>query len=137
MAVQLTLELRPGLTRRHKTLRAVTQWSVLNHRGGPAAIAGAVDMSPSELGRKLTGKPTDPHSTLDIDDWVIAAEELAKEGDLTPIYWLIEKFLPSDEQRRQAALDHLVATLPDILESLGAAGVQLPAAKSASKAARR
>lgn len=126
MPVQLTLQLQPGLAKRFKSLRAVTQWAVLNHRGGPAAIAAAIDMSPSELGRKLTGNPQDPHKTLDVDDWEAALAELVDAGDTSPLLYLIERFLPSDEQRRLAAIDLITTSLPQLLEAASALGAAPP-----------
>jgi hypothetical protein len=117
--MQLTLQLQPGLTQRFKTLREVSHWCALNHRGGVASIAAGVDMSPSELARKLAGNPDDPHRTLDIDDWVKAIEAT---GDFTPVLWLVEKFLPSDEQKRRSAVDQLSTLMPQIAALLVEAG---------------
>lgn len=117
--MQLTMELQPGLTQRFKTLREVTHWCALNHRGGVAAIAAGLDMSPSTLARKLAGNLEDPHRTLDIDDWVRVVTET---GDHTPVLWLIEKFIPSDEQRRKAAVDQLANLMPQIAALLAEAG---------------
>lgn len=114
--MQLTLSIAPGLTQRHRTLRDVTQTSVINSKGGVAGIAPELDMSPSQLGRKLNGRPEDPHGTLDIEDFDKILGELAKQKDLSPIYWLIEKYLPSDEQRRAAAIDQVHALLPRMME---------------------
>lgn len=124
-ARQLTLSFTPGLTVRHKSLREITQVSVIKSNGGIAGVAPAVDMSPSHLGRKLAGNADDPHRTLDIDDWVRVVEA---SGDLTPIYWLIEKFLPSDEQRRAAAVEQLSLMMPQLAALLEDAGVK-PKAK--------
>ena len=118
--MQLTLQLQPGVTQRFRTLREVSHWCALNHRGGVAAIAASVDMSPSALARKLAGNADDPHRTLDIDDWVRTIEAT---GDYTPVFWLIEKFLPSDEQKRQAAVDQLSNLMPQIAALLAEAGV--------------
>lgn len=125
MAVQLTLEMQPGLTQRFKSLRQVTHWCALNHRGGVGSIAAGVDMSPSQLARKLAGNDDDPHRTLDIDDWV---RVIAETGDFTPLYWLIEKFLPSDDQKRRAAVDQLSNLMPQIAALLADAGVSTPKA---------
>lgn len=120
MSVQLTLEIQPGLTQRFKSLRQITHWAVLNHRGGVSSIAAGVDMSPSNLARKLAGNPDDPHRSLDIDDWVRIVEE---SGDFAPVYWLIERFLPSDDQKRKAAVDQLSSLMPQIAALLADAGV--------------
>ena len=119
--MQLTLQLQPGLTQRFRTLREVSHWCALNHRGGVASIAAAVDMSPSTLARKLAGNDDDPHRTFDIDDWVRAVEAT---GDYTPVLWLVEKFLPSDEQKRKAAVDQLSNLMPQIAALLADAGAQ-------------
>jgi hypothetical protein len=121
VAVQLTLHLQPGLTQHHKTLREVTHKVALNFRGGPAAIAPALDMSPSELARKLAGNPDDSHRTLDIDDFV---KVLEATGDFTPIYWLIEKFLPSDDQKVQAAADVVLSLAPQLAAAMAVLGAK-------------
>lgn len=116
MTMQLTLNLVPGLTQRHRTLRDCLQVAVLNSKGGVAGIAPELDMSPSKLGRKLSdANPDDPHYTLDIEDFDKILTELAKEKNFSPLYWLIEKYLPSDEQRRGAVLDRLAALLPEVV----------------------
>jgi hypothetical protein len=114
--MQLTLTLAPGLTQRHRTLRDCLQTAVIRSKGGVAGIAPSLDMSPSQLGRKLAGNEDDPHRTLDIEDFDKVLSELAKEGDHAPLFWLIEKYLPSDDQRRAAAMDQLSALLPRIVE---------------------
>lgn len=114
--MQLTLTLAPGLTQRHRTLRDCLQTAVIRSKGGVAGIAPALDMSPSLLGRKLAGNEDDPHRTLDIDHFDALLTELARELDHTPLYWLIEKYLPSDEQRRGAAVDQIAALLPRMME---------------------
>ena len=117
--MQLTLDLQAGLAQRYRSLREVLQWCALNGRGGVASIAAAIDMSPSELARKLAGNELDPHRTLDVDAFVRILEAT---GDYTPIYWLIEKFLPSEDQKRQAAVDQLAALMPQIAALLNQAG---------------
>jgi hypothetical protein len=115
--MQLTLTLAPGLNQRHKTLRECLHSSCMNSKGGVAGLAPGLDMSPSLLGRKLSNtNPDDPHKTLDIEDFDNLLTQLAVEKDLKPLYWLIEKYLPSDEQRRNATLDRLSSLLPEIVE---------------------
>jgi len=116
MTMQLTLTLSPGLTQRHRSLRDCLQTAVIRSKGGVAGACASVDMSPSLLGRKLAGSNEDPHRTLDIDDFDALLSELAKEGDHTPLFWLIEKYLPSDEQRRAAAIDQIHALMPRLTE---------------------
>ena len=122
--MQLTLDFRPGLTQQHKTLRDCVRSVVYQHSGGVGGIAPALDMSPSELGRRLNHDDSDAHRNLDIDDFV---ELVAATGDHRPIYWLIERFLPSDAQKREAAVDQLSKLMPQIAALLDAAGTQPPA----------
>jgi hypothetical protein len=121
VSMQLTLTLAPGLTQRHRTLRDCLQTAVIKSKGGVAGIAPAVDMSPSLLGRKLAGSDDDPHRTLDIDHFDGVLSALAAEGDHSPIFWLIEKYLPNDEQRRAAAIDQMSALLPRFMELMAEA----------------
>jgi hypothetical protein len=116
LTMQLTLTLAPGLTQRHRTLRDCLQTAVIKSKGGVAGIAPSVDMSPSLLGRKLAGQEDDPHRTLDIDDFDAVLSALAQDGDHTPLFWLIEKYLPSDEQRRAAAIDQVSTLMPRLME---------------------
>ena len=109
--MQLTLDFRPGLTQQHRTLRECVAATVYQHNQGIGGVATALDMSPSELGRRLNHTKDDPQRNLDIDDFV---DLVAATGDHRPIYWLIERFLPSDAQKRQAAVDQLTNLMPQI-----------------------
>lgn len=115
---QLTLELQLGLLQRYRSLRECVHHSVLNDRRGVKAVAADCDLSVSELSRRLHPAEGDPRS-LDVD---LLVQILASTGDLTPLHWLIAKFLPSDETRRQAAVDQLSQLLPRVAELLAAAG---------------
>lgn len=109
--MQLTLELQPGLTQQYRTLRECVAASVYQHRAGIGGVAAAIDQSPSELGRRLNHSKDDPQRNLDIDDVVRIVEAT---GDFRPILWLVEKFLPSDEQKRRATVEHLARLIDQI-----------------------
>ncbi len=117
--MQLTLELQPGLTQQYRTLRECVAAAVYQHRGGIGGVAAAIDQSPSELGRRLNHADGDPQRNLDIDD---LARIVEATGDHRPVLWLVEKFLPSDEQKRRAAVDQLAALMPQIASLLADAG---------------
>lgn len=130
--MQLTLELQPGLTQQYKTLREITA-SAVNGTGrtaGLSNVAPALDMAPGDLGRKLAPRTEkakrDGKRNLDIDDLVTIIQTT---GDHRPILWLVEKFIPSDDQNRAAALDRLSSMVPEIAALLAAAGVPAKAAK--------
>lgn len=117
--MQLTLELQPGLTEQYRSLREVIASTVYQHRSGIGGVATALDMSPSELGRRLNHSKDDPQRNLDVDDLVRIVEAT---GDLSPIYWLAEKFVPNDEQKHTAAVEQLQRMLPQLAHLLAVAG---------------
>jgi hypothetical protein len=116
--IQIAMSFQPGLTQEFKTLRQVTQAAVLRTRGGITSIAPAADMSPSQLSRKLQGNPEDPHRTLDIDAWEEVVGELVGKGDFTPIFYLLEKFKLSSEQRQGVAIARLETLLQEVASTL-------------------
>lgn len=107
---QLTLALEPGLLKRYTTLRECVQHSVLSDPRGLKGVAADVDLSVSELSRRLNPSPDDPRS-LDVNLFV---EIMDSTNDTTPLRWLIARFLPDDDQRRAVALQQLERMLPEI-----------------------
>lgn len=115
---QLTLSFKPGLSQEFKTLRQCTQGAVLRTRGGATGIAPAVDMSPSQLARKLQGNADDPHRSLDIDDWWSTVEALAEQGDYSCLYWQLERLKFSTDQQKTMAITQLTAVIQRATELL-------------------
>lgn len=109
---QLTLSLEPGLLQRYSTLRECIAHSVMNR--GLKVVAADVDLSVSELSRRLHPSPDDPRS-LDVNVFVQIMEAT---GDLTPLHWLVARFIPDDQQRRSLALQKLERLLPEIASVL-------------------
>lgn len=74
------------------------------------AIAADLDMSKSELSRRIGDNPSDPLPfPLDrLPDLIRAT------GDKRPIYWLIEAFLEDRESKRKRSIDQLAKLLPQI-----------------------
>lgn len=126
--MQLTLELQVGLTQQYRTLRECVSAAVYQSRGSIGGVATALDMSPSELGRRFNhGNEKDPLRNLDVDD---LAAIIAATGDHRPVFWLIEKFLPDDETKRRSAVDQLSQLMPQI-------AALLAEAEAAGKGGRR
>lgn len=117
--MQLTLELQPGLTQQYRTLRECVAAAVYQHRTGIGGVASVIDQSPSELGRRLNHSDADSQRNLDVDDLVGIIQAT---GDHRPVLWLVEKFLPSDEQKRRAAVDQLAGLMPQLAALLAEAG---------------
>lgn len=107
---QMTLSLEPGLLQRYGTLRQCIQHCVLNDPRGLKAVAADVDLSTSELSRRLSPSPDDPRS-LDVNLFVALMDST---GDHTPLRWLIARFIPDDTHRRAVAVQKLERMLPEI-----------------------
>ena len=78
------------------------------------AVAADLDMSSSELSRKLAQNPNDqvnfPLSEL--------PALMRSTGDLRPLYWVVEEFLRDPEAKRKQAGAELMALLPRIQKLL-------------------
>ena len=111
--MQLTMQLKPGLTQQYRSLREVITAVVYQYRGGISGVAAHLDMSPSELGRRLNRSKDDPLRNLDVD---LLPEIIAATDDYRPIYWLVETFIPNDEQKQRAAVERLQQLLPEIAD---------------------
>ena len=106
----MELEIETGLLEKFPEFREVVRASVYDCGRQLKAIAADLDMSSSELSRKLATNPTDPvHFPLDR-----LPELLAATRDLRPVYWLVEKFLEDSEMRRRRSIDSLARMLPEI-----------------------
>lgn len=118
--MQLSLDFEPGLTERHGTLLACVR-TVAYKAGKPLkAIAADMDLSESDLSRKLSGNIDDTRR-LSVDELVRLVEITE---DVTPINWLIEKFHLSDDQRQRRAATEFMRQLPSVIAHLKAMGVK-------------
>lgn len=108
---QLTLDFEPGLAERHESLLACVRQCAYTHRNPLKTIAADMDISQSDLSRKLAGNPDDPRrfSVCDLERFISAT------GDVTPILYLVEKYLADEETKQRAANQRLAAMLPDVL----------------------
>lgn len=120
MAAQLTLNFEPGLSERHKSLKACIRERIYANGRPLKVIAADMDTSPTELTRKLGENPNDPRN-LSVDD---LEAYLQATGDHAPIYYLIEKFAVSTEAKQAYAAAELAKVLPNIIalvKQMGAA----------------
>jgi hypothetical protein len=105
---QLTLAFEPGIAARHRSLRECVAAGV--HRRGLGRVAGEVDMAPSALSEALGSAD---RRKFDVDAF---EEYISKSGDLSPIYYLVDKFCRDPAARQLEAL----ATLSEFAERLPA-----------------
>lgn len=111
MPVQHTLNFEPGLAERWRTLKACVRERVYAHIKPLKSIAAEMDLSESDLSRKLADNPDDPRN-FSCDD---LEAYLAKTGDSTPIFYLIEKYAVNPEARKAYAAAELARALPQLL----------------------
>ena len=111
MTAQLTLNFEPGLSERHRSLKACVRERVYGHGAPLKTIAGDMDLSETELTRKLSDNPNDTRD-LNCDD---LEAFIRATGDVTPIYYLIEKYAVSLEAKRAFASAELARALPGLL----------------------
>lgn len=108
---QLVLDFEPGLVERHPSLLACVREGAYSHRNPLKTIAADMDMSQSELSRKLSGNQDDPRR-MSVDD---LEGYLRATGDMNPVFYLIEKYLEGEEVKRRRAAAELMKRLPDIM----------------------
>lgn len=108
---QLTLDFEPGLAERHDSLLSCVRQVAYTHRNPLKTLAADMDMSQSDLSRKLAGNPDDPRR-LSVDD---LEKFIHATGDVTPVLYLAAKYLADTEDKKRAAQQQLASMLPDLL----------------------
>ena len=107
---QLSLTLDASLLQQFPDFRDVVRASVYSCGRPFKLIAADLDMSVSELSRKLSENANDPvHFPL-----TRLPDLLRATGDTRPVLWLVETFLDDPSSRRTHALDRLGQLLPEI-----------------------
>jgi hypothetical protein len=87
--------------------RVHQQLDALGRRRLHKSIAADMDLSPSHLTRKLTQSPDDS-MRFTLDD----LERFVRiTGDLSPIYWLVDRHIADDRDSRIEALEAELAAL--------------------------
>lgn len=111
MSVQHTLNFEPGLAERWKSLKACIRERVYANAKPLKVVAGDMDLSETELSRKLSDNPNDTRDTTvdDLEAYIRAT------GDVTPVLYLVEKYAVNPEARRAFAAAELARALPEIL----------------------
>ena len=103
---QIALDFEPGLTERYGSLRECVATGV--YQRGLKRVAIDLDTAPSNLSVQLS-EDTSRHFSVDSLERYIDSS-----GDMTPIHYLVERFL-SDKSAKQAAAS---AELLDLFKQL-------------------
>ena len=115
---QLSLDFDPSLTNRYGSLLECVRGCVYTHQKPLKSIAMDMDMSQSDLSRKLASNPHDPRrfTVEDLEAYIEAT------GDTTPILYLAQKYCVNDEVKQREALSALAGLVPQIQSLLKAVG---------------
>lgn len=116
---QMSLTFEPGLAQRSRCLRDHLTGRV--HNIGLVEVAGRMDLSPTRLTEKLAGVDSGGKSRgMTLDE---LESYIQQTGDVSPVHYLIDKYLRDPAVAQQEALAKL-AQLADMLPGLmSAAGL--------------
>jgi hypothetical protein len=114
--MQMRLDFEPGITDQFKTLKRCVAAVVHNSKAGLDGCAAACDVAPSTLSRMLNDKDDEDnrrHLPVDFIPIIVGLT-----GDTRPIQWLCAKFLPNEEQRKEATIARIESMLPELVSAL-------------------
>lgn len=118
---QLSLTLEPGIGSRNRTLREHLATRI--YGAGMVAVAGKMDLSPSKLTEKLAGSDSGGKPRgLTIDE---LERYIAISGDVSPIHYLVDKYLQDPAVVQQEALAKIASLAEQLPALLAAAGMQV------------
>lgn len=112
---QLVLDFEPGLTERYGSARECVAQGV--YQRGLKRIAADLDQAPGNLSVQLSDDPA-RHFSLDSFEMY-----LERTNDLTPLYYLVEKYLGDKRNTKQAAVEQIQAMGPELIKLLRQAGI--------------
>jgi hypothetical protein len=116
MSDQLTLKLEPGVSARYRTLKECVAVGV--HSRGLVQVAGKIDRSPSHLSEALSGSERRKFDVNELERYI------AETGDLTPIQYLLDKFMRDPAALQLAALAKVSVLAQELSAQMAAAGIR-------------
>ncbi|MEN5115869.1 hypothetical protein ABE488_00830 [Luteimonas sp. TWI662] len=121
---QLSITFEKGIAERSRTLRE--HMAVRVYGRGLVETAGRLDLSPSKLTEKLAGSDSGGKPRgMTIDE---LETYIQRTGDVSPVHYLVEKFLGDPEVARDEALAKLASMVEQLAPLMAAAGLN-PAAR--------
>lgn len=121
MANQLTLELEPGLLDRHASLLDCLAAGVYSR--GLKRVAMDLDKAPGNLSRELAGD-SDRHFSVSALERYIQTQ-----GDLTPVYYLIARYLGDQAQAEAATMKRVESLMSEVAALMAQTQMAAPAKK--------
>ena len=116
---QVEINFTAGLTEQFPCFRDVVKASVYGCGRQLKAVAADLDMTSSELSRKLGDNPNDPANF----PLHLLPDLIQATSDKRPIYWLVETFLEDAATKRTRAVSQLADLLPQLQALLKTAAV--------------
>lgn len=116
MANQLTLDLEVGLTEKFRCLGDVVAAGV--YQRGLKRVAADLDKAPGNLSRELAGDSDRHFSVTCLERYI------QTQGDLTPIYYLIARYMGDQDvaaDATQRRIEALLAEAVDLARQHGSA----------------
>lgn len=110
---QLTIDFEPGLAERFPSCMDVVRAGAYRGKKPLKTIAADMDLSQSDLSRKLAENPDDSRrfTVRDLERYIEST------GDLTPVHYLVQRYLvPEQRSKGEAAIQMLADLLPEITE---------------------
>jgi hypothetical protein len=109
---QFELDFEGGLTDRYPSFLDCVRASVYGCGRQFKAVAADLDMSASALSQKLSDQ-TDNHFALRR-----LPELLEATKDMSPIFWLVEKYCDDPDSKRRRNLERVAQLLPELQKLL-------------------
>lgn len=115
---QLEIDYLPGLQDQFPEFIDCVRASVYGCGRAFKGIAADLDMSTSELSRKLAENPNDP---INFPLKLLPAL-LEATGDARPVMWLVSRFMEDRDIKRKRAAEQLIELMPQIQQALKVMG---------------
>lgn len=120
---QMSLSFEPGLAQRFRSLTECVAAGV--YQRGLGRVAAHVDVAPSHLSAQLSEDGSRHLSVATLEQYI------EREGDLTPIYYLVDRFCRDPLATQQEAL----ARIPGLIQQMQAV-LQAAAGQTAPRGRR-
>lgn len=105
---QIEINFEGGLLDKYGSFREAVIENVYGSHRQLKAIAADLDMSPSELSRKLKDNPND-----NVEFPLNRFDELLETSDnFIALLWLVEKYLDDADNRQKQAMAELISIMP-------------------------
>lgn len=112
---QMTLSFEPGLKDRFPSLRECIATGI--YQRGLSNVAPSLNKAPGNLSVELSDDPTRKFGVDSLEEYI------AKFGDMTPIYYLVEKYLGQPDAAKDSAMAEIAAVAAQLQRLMKQAGV--------------